>query len=204
MQFNEYIESILPELKWRHFGVGALQAYLHEGGGIEQRLHIWDPSLVKPGIVGFGDCHDHRFSFTSQVLCGCVENVIWTVTHCAQEDATHDVYEVENARAAHARTGSHDGTCRVVDYCFFERKERRVAHAGSWYEFPRGAFHQTRTHGLTVTLVTKYDQRDDVRARILCPKGEPLVHAFGDTEPPIAAIVWRAQEELRAATSRAA
>ena len=194
--FNEYIAKVLPALSWRHFGVGALQAYLHESDGIEQRLHIWHPSLIKPGIVGYGDAHDHRFSFTSQVLCGCIENVIWTVTHCAQDDATHDVYEVENARAAKDRTGSHDGICQVVDWCYLERKERQVTHEGGWYEFPRRQFHQTRAHGLTVTLVTKFDQQN-TRARILCPKGEPLVHAFGDTDPPIAELVKEAQEALR-------
>jgi hypothetical protein len=191
--FNRYIAKLLPTLTWRHFGVGALQAYLTEGALIEQRVHIWHPSLVRDGIRGFGDCHDHRFSFVSEVLCGTLLNEEWEVRPNPGGD--WDVYEVENARAAKDRTGSHDGDTRPVSRCFANVATSRNVNAGQSYEFRRGLFHRSSFIGTTVTLVTKFDQQQ-ARARILCPHGRPLVHAFGGPAPDIDAVVRAAQEAL--------
>jgi len=43
--------------------------------------------------------------------------------------------------------------------------------------------------------VTKFDQRDDP-ARILCPHGSELVHAFGGPEPDVEGILLRAHLAL--------
>jgi hypothetical protein len=191
--FARHVAALLPGLKWRHFGVGALQAYLHEGSGIEQRIHIWHESLVKPGIRGRGDVHNHRFSFVSQVLCGAIDN---QTVHVELNERGHfDLYEVENARAAHGRTGNHDGRCVVVARASAIAGRPELTHAGQSYEFPRGAFHCSRFIGTTVTLVTKFDQRDE-RARILCPHGEELVHAFGGHELDIDAVLRDAARSL--------
>jgi hypothetical protein len=192
--FNRFIANLLPKLKWRHFGVGALQAYLHEGEHAEQRLHIWHHGLIRPGILGHGDCHDHRFSFVSEVLCGAIDNEEWFVEEHPKGD--YDLYEVENARAAHARLGSHDGDAVAVARCYAGPLQRTLVVDGKSYEFARGSFHRSSCIGLTVTLVTKFDQRSDVRARILCPHGKPLVHAFGGPEPDVQTVLRDAQEAL--------
>lgn len=184
--FNRYIARLLPSLTWRHFGVGALQAYLFEGETFEQRIHVWHRSLVREGIRGHGDAHNHRFSFVSKVLCGAIDSQLLTVE--LSEKGAFDVYEVENARAAQGRTGSHDGRCVVVARASAIAHRPVLTHAGQEYEFPRGAFHASRFLGTTVTLVTKFDQREEP-ARILCPHGEPLVHAFGGPEPDVKAVL---------------
>lgn len=45
--------------------------------------------------------------------------------------------------------------------------------------YDKFAFHETRAHDLTITLVEKIDQ-EAVNARILAPRGLPIVHAFGE------------------------
>src|ERR1700677_2575457 len=64
--------ALLPHLKWRHHGIGVLQAYISEETEPEVRMHIWSPELLKPGITASGDVHDHRFDMVSHVLIGAV------------------------------------------------------------------------------------------------------------------------------------
>lgn len=192
--FNQYIADLLPSLEWRHFGVGALQAYLHEGDKLEQRLHIWHESLVIDGIRGFGDAHSHRFSFTSKVLCGAIANQPLMVA--PDERGEYDIYEVENARAAKERSGSYDCRHHVVGRARVWVRPPQITMSGCEYEFPRGAYHRSQLIGTTVTLVTKFDQAEEP-ARILCPHGSPLVHAFGGPAPDVQRVLREAQEALR-------
>lgn len=43
------VRAAFPSLSWRHHGIGVLQAYLVEDADPEVRVHVWHPSLVKPG-----------------------------------------------------------------------------------------------------------------------------------------------------------
>lgn len=174
-----------------------MQAYLTEGGPVEQRVHVWHGSLTRPGIRGFGDCHDHRFSFVSEVLAGQVFNTVWDVEY--DPGGAFDVYQVEHARAARDRTGSHDGQCHVIARARASCAGRYTTCAGQAYEFERRRFHQTEFgRGVTVTLITKFNQQS-TPARILCPHGAPLVHAFGDPLPErdVAEIISLACDALQ-------
>src|SRR5690348_2835579 len=70
--YTDLIVGLWPHLSWRHAGFGALQAYIREGGERELRVHLWHPSLIKPGIEESGLCHDHRFYMRSSVLAGAI------------------------------------------------------------------------------------------------------------------------------------
>jgi hypothetical protein len=150
--------------------------------------------LIREGIQGRGDCHNHRFSFTSQVLCGAILNEEWDLL--AFEQGDYALYEVEHARAALQRTGLFDCDYRMVTRCHAAPIRRDYIHAGGSYEFERGGFHRSSCIGMTVTLVTKFDQQAE-RARILCPYGAQLVQAFGGPSPDVAAVLRDAQEALR-------
>lgn len=191
--FNRHIASILKKLDWRHFGVGALQAYLFESDTLEQRIHLWHPALIREGIQGYGDCHDHRFSFKSEVLCGNLFNEPWTVIE--NPSGIYDIYEVENARTAKERTGNFDCETLPVSRASAIVGHKREMIGGDTYEFPRGSFHRTSFLNVTVTLVTKFDQQK-TRARILCPHGSRLVHAFGGPIPDIDLVLNDAQVTL--------
>jgi hypothetical protein len=180
---------------WRHHGIGVLQSYLIENADPEIRLHVWDPSLVRPGIEQAGDVHDHRFELVSQVLEGVLHE---TIFHEVQESPLRcDVWTVENARsagAAQAFDGKHafvGSACFVADH----RKHPR----GARYGLGRGLFHRTQAPGLAVTICAMHDKRG--QARLLTPQGREPVHAFSaDWSVPIEqreAVLRQAVQALR-------
>ncbi len=173
--------ALWPQLNWRHAGFGALQAYIREGETRELRVHVWHPSLIKAGIEQSGLCHDHRFDMRSSVLAGKIVQTEFDLKPAA--DGDWETLHVLHAREAMARGGSfhHDP---VPTGEFFRRTPIVFnVSAGAGYTFTKFAFHETRAEGVTVTLVEKSAQ-EDVRARILAPRGMPVVHAFTDTQSP--------------------
>lgn len=179
--YSDLIIAAWPNLKWRHAGFGALQAYVREGDTRELRVHIWHPSLIKPGIEESGLCHDHRFRMRSSVLAG---EIIQTEFHLEPDSkGDWETLRVLHAREAMARGGSfHHDPVPTGDYFWRRADVYRVA-VGEGYTFDKFAFHETRAQGATVTLVEKSEQ-EDVNARILAPRGRAVVHAFTETQSP--------------------
>lgn len=177
--YCDMLIALWPQLKWRHAGFGALQSYVREGDSRELRVHIWHSSLIKPGIEESGLCHDHRFDMRSSVLAG---KIIQTEFGLARDDGGDwETLRVLHAREAMARGGSfHHDPIPTGD---FYRREPFVFEVGvgSGYTFSKFAFHETRAEGTTITLVEKSNQ-EDVNARILAPRGMPVVHAFTETQ----------------------
>jgi hypothetical protein len=179
--YADLLVALWPGLKWRHAGFGALQAYIREGGERELRVHIWHPSLIKPGIEESGLCHDHRFAMRSSVLAGRVIQTEFDLK--PSENGDWETLRVLHAREAMARGGSfHHDPMPTGDYFRRSPVVYKVA-AGRGYTFDKFAFHETRAEGVTITLVEKSAQ-EDVNARILAPRGKPVVHAFTDTQSP--------------------
>lgn len=165
-----------PKLKWRHHGIGVLQAYFHEGDN-ETRVHIWDPSLVLSGLnESSGLVHDHRFSFRSFVLLGAIYNEEFEF----KEDVNGQwvKYGVTHARKAMEETGTFHKSLGLLD-------ERRylAGRCGQWfcvgeeYAMQAREFHLSKVSELTVTLVVKTGLTDG-SAVIAGKYGVPLVHAF--------------------------
>lgn len=177
--YSDLLMALWPYLKWRHAGFGALQAYICEGDDSELRAHIWHPSLIKAGIEESGLCHDHRFDMRSTVLAGKISQTEFHLEADANGD--WETLHVLHAREAMARGGSfHHDPVPTGD--FFQRTPLNYEIvAGAGYLFDKFAFHETRAEGITVTLVEKSAQ-EDVRARILAPRGRPVVHAFTETQ----------------------
>jgi hypothetical protein len=183
-EWRNYLDMLIalwPSLSWRHAGFGALQAYIREGDSRELRVHVWHPSLIKPGITESGLCHDHRFDMRSSVLAGKIIQTEFQLE--PDEVGAWETHRVLHAREAMARGGSfhHDPTPTGDRY----RRRENVYEvgAGAGYTFDKFAFHETRAEGVTVTLVEKSAQ-EDVNARILAPHGKPIVHAFTGTQAP--------------------
>lgn len=179
--YSMMLASAWDGLDWRHAGFGALQAYLYEGLERELRVHVWHPSLVKPGIADSGLCHDHRFDMRSVVLFGEIVNRDCTLT----EDGAGDweEWEVLHARAAKEKTGEtfHQDPTQTGKRYRREVTDVRVP-AGSGYTFAKRAFHESHVSGLTITLIEKQNQ-EAVNARILAPHGHSIVHAFSTPLP---------------------
>lgn len=179
--YADMVIALWPQLKWRHAGFGALQAYIREGDKRELRVHIWHSSLIKAGIAESGLCHDHRFAMRSSVLAGRIIQTEFLLN--PDPDGDWETLRVLHAREAMARGGSfHHDPAPTGDY--FRRTPVVFGiDAGYGYTFDKFAFHETRADGVTITLVEKSNQ-EDVNARILAPRGKPVVHAFTETQSP--------------------
>lgn len=184
--YADFLLSSWERLNWRHAGFGAMQAYILEGEYRELRVHVWHPSLVKAGMDRSGLCHDHRFTMRSTVLVGMIEQTDFMIA--SDPHGEWETWSVLHARAAHAKGGSfHQDPTPTGE--FWRRTPRGyLIRAGFGYTFDKFAFHETRAKGLTITLVEKTEQ-EQVNARILAPRGIPIVHAFSDTLDPRHGIV---------------
>lgn len=165
-------------LQWRHHGIGCLQAYVQEGGRYETRVHIWHP-LLRLVTPNFGDVHDHRFHAYSTVLSGSLQNEVWYDRRWRieppAEGSTWDVYETLHQRAdPEALKNPQAPVAKVHGYL---PAVLSVA-AGSNYFIPARGFHRTLVDSFAVTVMTKFNQRDDVKARILVKEGGTLIPAF--------------------------
>lgn len=191
------VASLIPHIKWRHNGLGLLQAYAQEGTERELRVHIWCKALQRSGIEDSGLLHDHRFDLESYVLVGDLVQVEYQLTESGV--GPWALHEVVHARAAAgAKHAPNDGLVSELPGRYTVEKRSMIVKEGEVYRFPKREFHGTFPQAeYVVTLVEKRNQ-DDVPARIMAPYGRPVVHAFAD---PLSEETWqphlkRAQELL--------
>ena len=191
------VRGLIDKVEFRHHGIGVLQGYVVENADPEIRIHIWSPKLLKPGIDESGDIHDHRFDMISHVMLGkiCHEQL-----HERRDpDGEYEMLALTHARAA-ADTGYHGPTTPIPGRYAATRSFLVIDEACS-YTFQSGKFHRSpllKGVDLSVTVVEKHRQRDDVQARLLYPVNKPPVMAFGHRvdKDLIRAIVQEAKEKL--------
>lgn len=186
------VATLLPHIKWRRHGIGALQGYVHEHPERELRVHIWSPALVIPGIIESGNAHNHRFSMLSRVLVGSIKHTEWQI----EPGEGFALYDFVHARL------HNDANRADMDRLPGEVAVRKVAvsiHAGAEYVFKRGAYHDSQPEtDVVVTLVEKFDQVEE-RARVIAPVNKPPVPAFSVPEPTadmVASLVEAARFQL--------
>jgi hypothetical protein len=186
---RKLVAALLPELSWRRHGTGALQGYVHENPEHELRVHLWSPALVLPGIQESGVAHNHRFAMHSRVLHGAIQHAEWQL----ESGDDFVLYDFVHARL---HTEGNRAEMRALPERFDAVRVPIVIRAGQSYTFDRGAYHDSAPASqLAVTLVEKFDQRDE-RACVIAPANKPPVPAFGGGEPP-AWLVARIVEEAR-------
>lgn len=175
--------AALPTLRWRHNGLGLLQAYLLEGERDELRVHVWHKSLMREGIEDSGLLHDHRFDLTSHVLHGeLLQREFDLVASPTGAWRTHSVIHAREA----LKHAIDDGTVLAQPHRFNVESYDTKIVSGQSYWFPRRVFHGTFVKSeLAVTLVRKSNQVNEP-ALILAPHDKPVVHAFAETLPPAA------------------
>lgn len=190
------VAGLIPQLMWRHNGLGLLQAYVYEGTTDEMRVHVWCKELERAGIQDSGLLHDHRFDLTSQILFGEIEQVEFALH--ADDAGIWQLHEVVHARAAAG--GKHtpnDGLVTVLPGLYSVERSSVALSSRDAYAFPKREFHGTFVKSkYAVTVVTKTRQ-DEAPARILAPCGKSVVHAFAD---PLPESQW--QHHLNAAMVR--
>jgi hypothetical protein len=173
---RSFVYGALPHLKWRHSGLGMLQAYVTEGGANELRVHVWHPELKVDGIDGAGLGHDHRFDMTSWVLVGQLTHVELTIS--PYSNAWWNMYEVVNARRALRETGTRAGEFRLIGKPVQVEKHAMTISAGNSYFFPKRTFHETRLNSpIAITIALKSNQEESP-ARVLCDLPKEPLNAF--------------------------
>ena len=159
-------------LKPRWHGNGFIQVYLNP----VTRLHIWSPEFPATRVVN-AQIHDHRFTFTSKILMGELHNVVYACT--PYEKGEHMLSEVY--------CGGYDKTKepKPLHRIVMQRIEPEVYKPGDVYEFGgSGNFHETKCHGLTVTVMTKTAVDDTVWANVVSRYPEEPDHAFDPDKTP--------------------
>lgn len=136
------------------------QLRLHQNGFIQldlldgkSRLHIWDKE-IPPAQNPRSPVHNHRFCFSSYILCGELINQHYTW------HSTEEMYSLpikDNDPYCELYTGSGDYQNLVpLGIAGTVREGRGVSYtAGERYFFPHGAYHDNFFHGLTATIMTK-------------------------------------------------
>lgn len=159
-----------------HAGVGFAQLYLSD----DVRLHVWHPELpTEP--ESFGCRHDHRFDFTSTVLLGAVTNIFLSITPGMTSVSEEGCGFFDEWEVMPAHLGSAEPTIRQrgVD---LHIDGIQLLRAGETYSFPKRRYHESRGHGLTCTVMKKFNQ-EDTWAGIVAPAGQPPMH--GMAGPPV-------------------
>lgn len=146
-------------IQWRHHGVGMIQAYVDEGRSRETRLHVHHPMLRYDDIVEHGDIHDHRFDFTSAVLTGQLNHMVFDVEGPGE-------YEVCTVVPRRQQNAGEADFIRVGEPRALQLAGHAAYKAGTRYTFPKRVLHRAWTDSLTVTLLTKYNQ-DDAPAMVV-------------------------------------
>lgn len=169
-QVLRHVDLESPGLKWRHHGLGMLQAELSD----ELRIHVWHPMLVAIPS-GLRQVHDHRFTITSYVAWGTIIDIPYSVITKGDDiDIGRDAIATELHEIIHAKEqekilskGCSTATLtKSLGPAWVEAMPSKRYTNGDVYTIKRRDFHTTKVMGLAITLIHRSDF-DDRLARIL-------------------------------------
>ncbi len=130
------------------FGLGFVQLKVDD----QQRLHFWHPETRTPDYDE--EWHDHRYSFSSQVLVGSLTNEIAYGEMNKKGD--HEVWEVCCKGNGAERVGSGN-----IHY-----QTRMVTEVGQVYFLDRDAMHKSHSEK-AMTMQTRHLKNQKLKARIM-------------------------------------
>ena len=176
-QYLDHLKSYGKTPQW--FGLGFIQLKLDTA----RRLHFWDPTLAP--LVNEKELHDHRYDFTSKVLAGSIDHIVYEFE--AAENGDHQMCEVFCQPEKSAEP-------RVLETGTIKQTEKHTFKAGDSYTFKQGQFHQ----GVAASAVT-YLERGRVltnTARIIRPVSEAENWLCPFTTKLTEAEAWAAIENV--------
>jgi len=159
--------SMVQQMKdIRYHGNGFIQVVLNP----VTRMHIYSPHFLEDfPRVDNARIHDHKFTFTSQILLGRLINRTYNVW---APGGPHGYYRVDE-------TQKDEPLVRICD-CGLVDRSIEVYSAGESYDFggPRN-FHDAFAEELTVTVMTKTKVDLDHQARVVSINDVTPDNAFG-------------------------
>lgn len=161
------VQSILEhsqDYKWSVSGLGMLRTYLDE----ETRIHIWDSSLLVPGVTLL---HTHPWSFESVVIAGSIQDHRMTKLKGGpiSDRGLYDEYYIRCG----AGGGVKDEPRKVRLYA----QASRAYGDGHRYEHDPEDIHCTGFQEGSVTMVKRKFREDRDSAYVYAPAGEPFGNA---------------------------
>jgi hypothetical protein len=148
----------------RVHGNGFVQLDLPDG----RRLHVWDNGVPRQAVNS--SVHDHAFGFTSHVICGILQNVVYDIV---PSDYGQYVVHVPWRRPGTEDTKLTNTGERVN----LVTEDVQTLPAGKSYSFSPGVFHDTFHIGTTATIMTK-TERWNADPRVLVPFGSKPDNEF--------------------------
>lgn len=142
-------------------GLGFIQVQLPS----DQRLHVWHPELPRRACFEHSAVHNHRFSFTSQVLAGKLIDQPHTVIQ--DEAGTHIAYSHSAPRTqSGGRPWTPTGKVTLRPHAELHY------NPGTRYYVEAYAYHLSRPggDGRVATLLTKHDEGER-GAESICKAG---------------------------------
>lgn len=128
-------------------GLGFIQLVLPAN----QRLHVWHPDLPRRDCYEHSAVHNHRFSFTSQVIKGVQKNV--RVDLELAKDGSHTIISHNGPRSDKGGRLSYP-----VASCNVHEGEVELIEPGHSYFMPVHQYHHTPNDGIVVTLMKKHEE----------------------------------------------
>lgn len=143
----------------------------------DQRVHVWGSE----GLIGLPrqrvstQIHDHRFSFTSRIVIGALENREYCVVF--KPEGVYQVYVVSPRERADTELAATGKLCDVESDSEVE-DGFPVYRPGCPYVMEVGNFHESVPHELSMTIMTKVCTYHAHRPRVLVPVGQDPDNEF--------------------------
>lgn len=175
----------LKELKKNHarlyyFGLGCIQLKIDE----TWKLHFYTSKL--PPITK-EEPHNHRYDFTSRILCG---ELIQTF-YMPVEGDTHTITS-ESCNPV-LKTPQLSESCQLLEL------DTVSCLAGASYRLEHHEYHVVKTKGDTVTLLQRGPYKKEF-AHVITPKGQDRTCPFSQTVDDEA--LWKIIEEILSANQQ--
>lgn len=148
---------------WTVQGLGMMRMYLSD----EVRLHVWDTSLIIPGVTKI---HDHPWGFTSVVVAGMIQNQIY------YEAAPDSRFPTEPFYKARLLCGAGASIETPVPQALMTGGTRTYTE-GESYGQPRSEIHASVPADGSVTLITRHFGEDRDHANVFWHRGAEFVSA---------------------------
>jgi hypothetical protein len=158
---------------------------LHPNGFIQfdlggfRRLHVWPKEPIRPGI-GEAPIHDHVFSFESRLLLGKLTNVKYELI----EDSAGD-YELYGVICYAVRKADAPLERLNDKYYRLHAVEKTKMTAPSRYAFPAYSFHESRSEGLSLSIIEMTPPDQSRPARVVVRRGQAPLPVFQRDGGPV-------------------